>query len=293
MPSNLLEISGTLTSDSPPIQHEGAVLIKGNVESNCMIVANQDIEIIGDAVGSKIKSLYGSVIVRGGIKGISSTVTAGQNVEAQYVQNANIKAYGNITIMDYADEAHMTAKKSIHIEKGEGRIEGGEIEAGQEIIANEIGSPKKTNTTVKLTNFHQADLYGFLIKYEKEAAELSKQIQQLEKIIEVIKILGARVVTLPLEKKQELAAKVKLYNELIARKSRLEDEKKALYDSEKNNDELDRVIIAKQSIFEGVSVCIDRVSNLIQSKFEKVILYKKGIIIVGNFDEFMKRKKYA
>ena len=185
------------------------------------------------------------------------------------------------------------AKKSIHMEKGEGRIEGGEIEAGLEIIANMIGNPKKKVTSVKLTNFRQADLYGFLINYEKEYGDLSRQIGQLEKIIEVIRIIGARVTSLPLEKKQELALKVKQYNELLVKKSKLDEEKKSYLEAEKVNNELDRVIIAKQSIYGGVSVSIDRSTSLIQEEYENVILYKKGIIIIGNFDEFMNRKKFA
>lgn len=64
-------------------------------------------------------------------------------------------------------------------------------------------------------------------------------------------------------------------------------------EADKSSDDLDRVIIAKQSIFGGVTVTIDRSVSLIQESYEKVILYKKGIIIVGNFDEFMNRKKFA
>jgi len=293
MPSNLLEISRTMTSGSPPIQHDGKVLVKGNVEADCMIVAGQDIEIIGDAFNSKIKSENGNVLIRGGISGISSSVFAGENVQAQFAQNAAIKAYGNILINDFVFDSKLMAKKAIRMEKGEGRIEGGEIEAGLEIIANMIGNRQKKPTSVKLTNFRQADLYGFLLKYEKEHGELTRQIAVLEKIIEVIKIIGAKVTSLPAEKKQELAMKVKQYNEFVLKRTKLEDEKKTLMESENSNDELDRVIIAKQSIYGGVSVSIDRSTTLIQEEYEKVILYKKGIIIVGNFDEFMNRKKFA
>ncbi|MGA2141597.1 MAG: FapA family protein, partial [Brevinematales bacterium] len=183
--------------------------------------------------------------------------------------------------------------KSVHIEKGEGRIEGGDIEAGLEIITNSIGNSKKKPTSVKLTNFRQSDLYGFLLKFEKEHGELSRQIAGLEKIIEVIRIIGAKVTSLPLEKKQELAAKVRQYNDFLLKRIKLEDEKKALLEADKSSDDLDRVIIAKQSIFGGVTVTIDRSVSLIQESYEKVILYKKGIIIIGNFDEFMNRKKYA
>jgi uncharacterized protein len=293
MPSNLLEISRTMASGSPPVRHEGAILVKGNVEPDCIIVSEQDIEIIGDVFNSKVRSENGNVTVRGGIRGVSSFVFAGQDVQAQYAQNASIKAYGNITVSDFAFDSRIMAKKSVRIEKGEGRLEGGDTEAGLEIITNSIGNPKKKPTSVKLTNFRQSDLYGFLLKFEKEYGELSRQIAGLEKIIEVIKIIGSKVTSLPLQKKQELAAKVQQYNESLLKRLKLEDEKKSLLEAEKSSDELDRVIIAKQSIFSGVTVTIDRSVSQIQESYEKVILYKKGIIIVGNFDEFMNRKKFA
>jgi uncharacterized protein (DUF342 family) len=293
MPSNLLEISRTMVSGSPPIRHDGSILVKGNVEPDCIIDSEQDIEIVGDVFNSKIRSENGNVTVRGGIRGVSSFVFAGGDVLAQYAQNASIKAYGNITIDDFAFDSRLMAKKSVHIEKGEGRLEGGDIEAGLEIITNSIGNSKKKPTSVKLTNFRQSDLYGFLLKFEKEHGELSRQIAGLEKIIEVIRIIGAKVTSLPLEKKQELAAKVRQYNDFLLKRIKLEDEKKALLEADKSSDDLDRVIIAKQSIFGGVTVTIDRSVSLIQESYEKVILYKKGIIIIGNFDEFMNRKKYA
>ncbi len=292
MPPNLLEISGTIKSGSLPVQHEGSILIKGSVEEDCLVVANGDIEIIGDVNSSKVKSLNGNVIIQGGIKGFSASVNAGGNIETQYIQNASVKAYGDIIIHDYLLEARIMAKKSVQMVKGEGRIEGGDTEAGMEIIANMIGTPKKTATYVKLTDFRQADIYGFLINYEKESAGLSKQIGQMEKVIEVIKILGSRVVTLPLEKKQELAMKVRQYNELVAKRAKLEENKNALMEAG-GDGEIDRVIIAKQSIFGGVSVTIDRTVSVIQKPYDNVILYKKGIIIIGNFNEYMQRKKFA
>ncbi len=74
MASNLLEISGNLSAKREPIQHDGSMLIKGSVENCNLIIARDDIEISGDVINSKVRSVKGSVIVRGSIKGENSFI---------------------------------------------------------------------------------------------------------------------------------------------------------------------------------------------------------------------------
>ncbi len=198
-----------------------------------------------------------------------------------------------VTLQDYAMASRIMAKHSVSVEKGRGKIEGGEVEAGIGITANVVGSIENIPTTVKLTNFRQFDIYTLLMQLERELEAVTKEINNLQKIIEVIKILGDRVVQLPMEKKQELALKVKQYNELVMKKKDIEIKKERLIEENNNIDELERVIIIHDTLYPGVTATIDKVSNTIQEEYHKVILYKKGILIVGNFDEFMARKKFA
>lgn len=292
MSSKLLEISGNVTSGTP-LQHDGPILIKGNVEGGSTIIAEHDIEINGDVNQAKIKSIHGAITVHGGVKGLVTQCIAEKDITTGFVYNACLRSNNNVYIREIAMEAHIIAKNSIYMDQGQGMIEGGELEAGKDIIANVIGNEQKIPTTIRLTNFKQAEIYSKLSRYERESEALKKEIDETEKLIEVIKLLGNKVVMLPLAKKQDLVMKVKKFDTMQAQLAEIEIMKNQLFQARQKQFDLDRAVIIHQIIFNGVSVFIDSAKLIIQENFKKVILYKKGIIIIGDFDDFMRRKKYS
>jgi hypothetical protein len=274
------------------VQYAGPVQIRGNVESGGLIIATGDIEIQGDVMNARVKSSGGSVTVRGVVKGVTTQVYAMQDVNARMVYNATIKSGRDIRVHDIAVDAHLVARNTVQLDKDDGVIEGGEIEAGVDILSGVVGNSHEATTVVKLTNFRQSELYNRLAALQREIMEATRQMSELEKYIEVIRILGNKVISLPPEKKQDLALRVKRYNEFKAKIAELEREAARIQEQNANEDELDRTIIVRKEIHPGVYVYIDRAKLLVQERFKRVILYKKGIIIIGDYDEFMKRKKY-
>ena len=292
MSLNLLEISHNVTSQFS-IQHDGPINIKGNVDSGATIIAKDDIQIKGDVSQAIIKSINGSINIKGGLKGAGTHCLAGKDISVHFVYNLTLRANNNIYVREIAMESHMTAKNSIYMDSGRGLIEGGEIEAGKDIVANVIGNDKSIPTTLRIINFKQAEIYSVLSRYEKEGEALKKEISETEKLIEVIRLLGNKVVMLPLEKKQDLVSKIKKFDTLQAELAELEIKKNQLFQFRPEQYDLDRAIIANQILFIGTAVYMDNAKLFIQENFKKVILYKKGIIIIGDFDDFMRRKKYS
>ncbi len=295
MTGNLREIEGNVTADMQNIEHDGPIKVHGNVESGGFIVATYDVHVTGEVNNAKIKSIKGSVIVDGDIKGVSSLiVSAGGDIRTRSIYNSTLKAEHSIYVSGFAVDAHIVAKKSIFVEKADGMIEGGEIEAGFDILTNVAGNDQSLTTIMKISDFKQREIYAQLMSIQKEEKRISKEIENLEKFIEVIKILGKKVVTLPLEKKQDLAVKVQRYNELKSQLAGVKSQGEGLVSEHKReDDELERTIIVKKKVFPGVVVFIDNAKLVIQHAYSNVILYKRGIIIVGDYDQFMHRKKYA
>ncbi len=293
MPTNFREISGNVTHHMGRIEHDGPLTIHGDVESNSVIIATSDILITGNVFNSKIKSLKGGIRIEGGIKGLSSLIHATGEIFAKFVYNATLKSESNIIIRDLAVDAHLITKKSILFEKGEGVVEGGELEAGSDIIANSIGNAQETTTIIKIANFKQREVMSQMLRLDKKISEIKTEINHLSKFIDIIKILGKKVVTLPIEKKQDLALKVKRFQELQQILEKTQYEREVLISKNEEIDELERTVIARKLIYQGVYVYIDETKLLIQHKYENVILYKRGIIIIGDYDQFMHRKKYA
>ena len=137
------------------IEHIGSLLIKGNVDSYCVIIATGDIEVTGDVINSKIKSANGSIIIRGEVKGAVSQINACQDIIVKIAANAALKAGHNITIQESVIDAHLIAKNSIFLESNDGSIEGGETEAGKDIVSGIVGTLYKVPTLLKLSNFRQ------------------------------------------------------------------------------------------------------------------------------------------
>lgn len=293
MDPTLREISRENTKRPQSIHHEGALLIRGNAENGSFIEATDDIQIDGDVLNSKVRSINGSVIVGGGIKGPTAAVQAGKDIEAKLAHQSSLKAVRNVRLKKMAVEAQITARNTVSIDQEEGLIDGGEVQAGKDIIANTIGGQNRTSTSVRLVNYGQTEAYASLLKREKESEEIARQMESLEKVIQVIRLLGDKVVMLPPDKKQDLALRIKKYNELKVRLNGIESEKKRIKDEKENANELDRAIIAKQTLREGVKVAIDNASLTIQKDFKNVILYRKGIVVIAEFDEYMKMKKYS
>jgi uncharacterized protein (DUF342 family) len=291
MDPSLREITREMTRIPQSIRHEGALLIRGNAENGSFIEATDDIQVDGDVLNSKVRSINGSVIVKGGIKGPTAVVQAGKDIEASLAHRSTLKAARDIRLTKMAVEAQVTARNTVTVDREEGIIEGGEMTAGMEITANTIGSRNKTETGVRLVNYRQSEQYGSLLRVEKELAGLSGDLESLEKVIKVIRLLGDRVVQLPPEKKQDLALRIKRYNELKEKSDRLKGEKASLSETSGLTDGLDRSIIARKTLHEGVKAAIDNAVLTVQKEYQNVILYRKGIIVIAEFDAFMKKKK--
>ncbi|OHD56272.1 MAG: hypothetical protein A2Y33_00445 [Spirochaetes bacterium GWF1_51_8] len=294
MIQNLREIEGNVTAEMNHIEHDGPLTIKGDIESGSFIVATGDIHVIGEVQNSKVKSIKGNITIEAGIAGVNSIVYAnGGEVRTKYVYNSTVKSETDIHIMESAIDAHLIAKRSLFVFDGEGKIEGGETEAGIDIVANLVGNNTGVSTVVKISDFKQRELFAQLTRLDYQIKEITDQMSHLEKFIEVIRLLGNKVITLPMEKKQDLALKVKKYNELKVQMEKLREERGKLSIEQKNDDELERTIIVRQYLFSGVYVYMDKAKLPIQHTYSNVILYKRGIIIVGDYDKFMHRKKYS
>ncbi len=294
MPQNQKTIQSHITSQNSPIEHNGNLEIQGNVEASTSVTATGNITISGHVFNAKVTSLNGNIEIKDGIKGSQSLLTAPHgSIKCLFVQNATLKSDKDIIVNGMILDGHIITKSSILAQTREGNIEGGEIEAGIDIVAYNLGSKNNSPTSVKISDFHQRDLYNRLLNIEQEIKILKNDRTQLEKYIQIIKILGNKVINLPLEKKQDLAEKVQKFQSLGQKISQLEEIKNHLFIPEEEKDELERSVIIRGQVFPGAKITIDKAKLDIQQIFKNVILYKRGIIIVGDYDQFMHRKKYS
>ena len=132
---------GDLTARDPPIQFNGTVLIRGTVRDGAKVTAREDVEIGGGVEGATVQSTGGSVRIKQGIAGRQrALVSAAQNVDVRYIEQATVYAAGTVQVRHGVVHARVCAGVAVLAESGKGAIFGGEVRAGRVIRAKSFGN---------------------------------------------------------------------------------------------------------------------------------------------------------
>lgn len=181
---NYLEIAGKVSFQTGNIDFDGFVDIKSTVEDNFSVIADHDIQIMGElgigAVNS-IESREGNIYIRGGIAGQDKAeIICDGDLFTKFASDCTIKCNGSVHIGYYAMNAKIKAKEVI-LESMNSRIIGGEINAEVRVCAGEIGSKAEVLTKINVTGFDREqmkedyDKLGVTIEKLKQMGQLLKQ----------------------------------------------------------------------------------------------------------------------
>nr|MBN2278477.1 DUF342 domain-containing protein [candidate division Zixibacteria bacterium] len=170
--------------ESGNINHNGPVVIDGEVESEFKVEAAGDIEIRG--------LTYASDIVCGGNltakEGINShpekLLNVVGDIYAKYIQNANLSAGGNIIVNTEIFQCNLKTKGEVICKSG--RIIGGEVLATKGITVGEAGS--KGNVKTVLIAGLDKELKN---KRNENCTEINRLKETVKKLDTVIRNLKA------------------------------------------------------------------------------------------------------
>src|SRR6056297_4288753 len=118
------QVRGDVDLEEGNIDFVGSVKIGGNVREGFKIKASGDIEIAGNVAAAEIES-GGSVLIKKGFLGRNKgQITAKGDVNARFVENAEIKA-NDVRVHEAIMHSYITARDSIIVNGGKGLIVGG------------------------------------------------------------------------------------------------------------------------------------------------------------------------
>ena len=181
-----LPIDGDVGLETGNIAFDGSVSVRGTILSGYSIVAKGDISIEApEAVsGAKlIKSVDGDVFIRGGIFGLGETVVeAGGNIFVKHVNEANLKANGDITIGFYSKGSNLSAN-SIFLDERKGKIVGGTATARNNITVAISGNRLERRTELIINSLNKQE--AMLLIQDRAAAlkKIQDETFQLESAI--------------------------------------------------------------------------------------------------------------
>ena len=165
--SNHLEITSNVDFKTGNIDFDGFLTVKGSIEDNFTVAANNDIEILGDYGIGSVREIYsreGSVFIKGGIAGKNKAIIRSKkNIFTKFIADATIICEGSVHIGFYCLNSNITAKEVV-LDSPKGQIIGGHIQAEIKVVSSIFGSASEKRTMVSVSGFDRKDLRDKLEK---------------------------------------------------------------------------------------------------------------------------------
>ena len=247
--NDLTVVSGDVDHQVGNIDCRGSVRVTGNVKAGYEIKVDGDLEVQGH-VEDAMLNVDGNIAVKGGFFGKSSGyMRAGGDITIKYAEGQKIEAGGDITIGGEVINCDIMAKGNIAFKGAKGKIIGGEIKAGKEIVAAEIGSDAGT-----VTHLYVAFDMELMQKHAELLAELDRLQSDGERVKEGLYALYKLELAgkLPPGKKEVLAKLIKFQEELPGSLTTVEREKDEVEAKLREYD--DSQVVAETMIYAGVTV---------------------------------------
>lgn len=279
------------------------VKIEGNVLEGTVIRAEKDLMIAGKVMGASLYS-NANIMVMGGVEGRGvGLIEAKGDIKAAYFKSCRINSktgsiYADFEIQNCKIKAKNSLQVGIHqslltleaefSRLQRGAIKSGTITVGDKIETLDLGSEKHEDLEVQVINYDMLFIASELMKIEETMKKKLLEYKQIEKHIELIKVLGNNIVNLSAQKQYELKEfsdnYFNLKNEIIVLNQRmtfLKQEKEVKAQRFK-----DRPLIkVYQKIYPGVTIGIDQMKFQVKYSEKRVAFYKKGMIIMAKLEE--------
>jgi hypothetical protein len=180
------------------VLERGSVNITGSVLAGFRVEAPGNI-VVRDVVEDAVLVAGGDVAVGCGIAmQQQGSIQAGGSITTMYAQNASLRADNEVNIAHEINNCSVFAGQKVVATRGRGKIVGGVLRCGREVLAREIGSPMGVETII---------LLGVNSSMEESLARKRELKQTLEKIYTSLGKDDVRDILkkFPQEKRQDVA----------------------------------------------------------------------------------------
>ena len=143
-----LEIDGDVDSKTGNIDFPGSVSIPGSVREGFQVRAGRDVEIMETVEGGTVES-KADITINGGVRGAGKgSIVAAGDVKAKFLDQAYVRCKGNIKIDGPVLNSDVGAQMTVEITGRESRIVGGKIQAGADVVCENLGSEAGEHTEI-------------------------------------------------------------------------------------------------------------------------------------------------
>jgi len=193
----ILIIKGSIGLKSGHITHPGAVIVEKDIEAECRVQADGDIEVKGTIEEADVDA-GGNLSVRNGIMGGGAHIKVNGNVHAKFIVEANIEAGEDIVVEREIRHSVLKTRGAVIIRHGQ--IIGGETAALGGIDVGQSGGVSCVPTVLRA---------GEDFRLAEESAEKGARLPELEaelkRIHAAVDPLTARQRTLSPKRREALS----------------------------------------------------------------------------------------
>ena len=256
----------------------GTIIVMGNVEDGFSVKATGNIEVRG-SVGKAEISAEGDVIVHQGITGKGGgSITAGKNVWAKFIENAQIMAGENVIVTTSIINSDVTAEKRIVCSgQKHAAIIGGRYRACEEINAKSIGSPTGGAETI-LEVGSDPKSKAKIDELDIKLKALQKQIDELDKNIYTLNETKRQRKSLPEDRQAVLDELTHKRDEMGAELVSIKTEGEAIQ-TYLNNLKVKGKVSVSGKIYPGTEIVIRDIREKIKNEYKGLTFYLENMMV--------------
>ena len=181
--SDIFKISGDVDMSVGNIDFIGDLIIHGNVNSGFTIKATGNIEVHGFVDASTLISGK-DIILKNGFQGNDKGILKAEgNIVARFIERGKAEAKRSV-YADYIVHCTVTAGEYVVMKGKHGKVIGGLVRAGKEILAVSVGSASGENTLLEVGI--SPELRVRLADLESKRIQLKTQIDKMDNITRVL-----------------------------------------------------------------------------------------------------------
>ncbi|NBD22442.1 DUF342 domain-containing protein [Paenibacillus glycinis] len=253
------EVNGDVDYKTGNIDFVGTVVIRGNVLTGFKVKASGDIRVVGGVEGAILET-DGSVEISGGVLGSGKGyIKAGKNVKCSFIQEGNVSAAEDVMVSQSIMHSQVRAGRHVVCTGAKGLVVGGNIQAGDRVVARVIGNSMSTATAIEVGV--RPELRSELMEKRALLKQLNDNLDKTEKALALL---------------DQLAAAGQLSNDKMAMRIKLSSTKRASLEEIAVNK--DRVLEIEKSLEDTESAKVDAVN----------VIYGGTKIVIGRYTRFIK-----
>ena len=254
-------IDGDIDYSTGNVNYKGAVVIKGDIKAGFTVKSEGDVTVNGVVEDAVIEAV-GSVVLKSGFVGHGTGhITAGGDVILPFAENQHIYSDKNVIVSDALLHCTIEADGKVIVSGDKGVI-GGSIFAHDSIEVQSAGSQTYTKTVLSVGV--KREIREKMEQFKVDLKNNKTNIEKVDKAVYLLDKVKLLKRTMP-PKQQER------YNNLLAAKKKLLEEKNALA---KTKEELDKpfkhlenaVIRIDRQIYPGVRIEFGNVKKTVREE---------------------------